>query len=425
MSLFESHIPPLAERMRPQSLAALIGQEHLTDPDAPLRRILDSGNLPSMIFWGPPGVGKTTLAGVIAKESKKKLYSLSAISAGVKEVREVLQKAESNPGVILFIDEIHRFNKGQQDALLASVEKGLITLIGATTENPSFEINPALRSRCQIYFLKALDEKGIEKLLNRAIQTDEYLQSRQVVSDVGDLFYILSGGDGRKALNLLELSLSYTAETPALITRELLSRAAAEKITQYDKKGEYHYDIISAFIKSMRGGDPNAAVYWLAVMLEGGEDLRFIARRMIILASEDIGNANPNALLLATACFQAIEKIGLPEARIILSQTVIYLATSPKSNASYLAIDEALNYVRKNPQGAVPLHLRNAPTPLMKTMGYGAQYKYSHDYEGNDGNQQYQPDELNYQAFYRPGNQGKEKEIRAFLKNKWSEYYPD
>lgn len=425
MNLFGQHTAPLAERVRPRKLSEIVGQEHLTSEGSPLHRILQSERIPSLIFWGPPGVGKTTLASVIANESSKPMASLSAISSGVKEVREVLARAESSPGMILFIDEIHRFNKSQQDALLASVERGTITLIGATTENPGFEVNPALRSRCQIFVLNALDANAVFQMIDQAVAKDALLQKRKILWEEGskETLFRLSGGDGRKALNIFDMILGLSAEEKLFISVEMVTEASATKVPIYDKGGAYHYDVISAFIKSLRGGDPNAAVYWLALMLEGGEDIKFIARRMIILASEDIGNANPNALLMATTCFQAIERVGMPEARIILSQTATYLACSPKSNAAYLAIDDALSYVRNHPQGEVPLHLRNAPVTLMKNLGYGDGYKYSHDFEGNEGNQQYMPDALVGKVFYRPKDQGKEKELKQFLMQKWKAYY--
>jgi len=425
VSLFGEHTAPLAERMRPQRLCDIVGQAHLTSEGSPLQRILQSSRIPSMLFWGPPGVGKTTLASVIAQAAGKPMIALSAISSGVKEVREVLAKAEDSPGMILFIDEIHRFNKSQQDALLGAVERGTITLLGATTENPGFEVNPALRSRCHIFVLNALDSDAIFQMLDYAIEKDPFIQNRTIEwqQDSRKTLYELSGGDGRKALNILDMILGLHSEDKISISVAMVTSAAATKVATYDKGGEYHYDVISAFIKSIRGGDPNATVYWLALMLEGGEDIKFIARRMIILASEDIGNANPNAILLATTCFQAIERVGMPESRIILSQTATYLACSPKSNAAYLAIDEALAYVRNHPQGEVPLHLRNAPLSLMKNMGYGVGYKYSHDYEGNAGNQEYMPDALQGKAFYRPTEQGKEKELKQFLIQKWKAYY--
>ncbi len=416
---------PLAERMRPRILSEISGQEHLTAEGSPLRRLLASGKLPSMIFWGPPGVGKTTLAGVMAIESSRPMVVLSAISSGVKEIREVLAQAEKTPGLILFIDEIHRFNKAQQDSLLNAVEKGWVTLIGATTENPSFEVNSALLSRCQVFTLNALKKDDLYRMLSRALEEDSWLKHKKIhLEDEGALFY-LSGGDGRKALNLLELSVLQAGEGIQALTADLVRNAALEKRPFYDKKGETHYDVISAFIKSIRGSEPNAAVYWLALMLEAGEDIKFIARRLIILASEDIGNANPNALLLATSGFQAVERVGMPEARIILSQVTTYLACSPKSNAAYLAIDEALALVRSRPQATVPMHLRNAPTRLMKDQGYGEGYKYSHDFEGRAGNQSYLPEEFANHVFYRPREVSREKEIKQFLKTKWPDKYPD
>lgn len=416
---------PLAERMRPTRLVDIAGQNHLTAEGSPLRKMVASGKIPSLLFWGPPGVGKTTLAGVIAQESGKSMATLSAINSGVKEIREVLAEAQNHPGMILFIDEIHRFNKSQQDSLLGAVEKGLVTLIGATTENPSFEVNAALLSRCQVFTLKSLTEAELYSLLHRALREDIWLKEQNLeLADEGSLF-TLSGGDARKALNLLEMAALQSGANGQKLTAELIEQAAAEKRPLYDKKGEYHYDVISAFIKSVRGSDPNGAIYWLALMLEAGEDIKFIARRLIILASEDIGNANPNALLLATSGFQAVERVGMPEARIILSQMTTYLATSPKSNAAYLAIDEALAWVRSHPQAAVPLHLRNAPTRMMKQEGYGAGYKYSHDYSGNEGNQHYLPEEMAGVVFYRPKDISREKEIRTFLKSKWPEKYSD
>lgn len=416
---------PLAERMRPKRLDEIAGQSHLTAPGSPLQKLLQSGKIPSLLFWGPPGVGKTTLAGVIAHETGKSMISLSAINSGVKDIREALTQAEHNPGQIVFIDEIHRFNKSQQDSLLGAVEKGVITLIGATTENPSFEVNAALLSRCQIFTLKSLSKEEMYTLIHRAISEDPWLQSKNIQLEDEGALYALSGGDARKALNLLELAVLQAGAEVKILTPEFIQNAASEKRPIYDKQGEYHYDVISAFIKSVRGSDPNAAVYWLALMLEAGEDIKFIARRLLILASEDIGNANPNALLLATSGFQAVERVGMPEARIILSQITTYLASSPKSNAAYLAIDEALAFVRTHPQASVPLHLRNAPTRFMKNEGYGQGYKYSHDFEGNAGNQLYLPEEYSNAVFYRPKEVSREKEIKSFLKNKWPDKYPD
>jgi putative ATPase len=403
----------------------MAGQSHLTAVGSPLQKLVQSGKIPSLLFWGPPGVGKTTLAGVIARETGKSMITLSAINSGVKDIREVLTQAEHNPGQILFIDEIHRFNKSQQDSLLGAVEKGLITLIGATTENPSFEVNAALLSRCQIFTLKSLSKEEMYSLIHRAMAEDSWLKAKNIQLEDEGALYILSGGDARKALNLLELAVLQAGEEVKILTAAFIQNAASEKRPLYDKQGEYHYDVISAFIKSVRGSDPNAAVYWLALMLEAGEDIKFIARRLLILASEDIGNANPNALLLATSGFQAVERVGMPEARIILAQVTTYLASSPKSNAAYLAIEEALAFVRTHPQASVPLHLRNAPTRFMKKEGYGQGYKYSHDFEGKEGNQLYLPEEYAHAVFYRPKEVSREKEINSFLKNKWPDKYPD
>ena len=425
MDLFadHSHLPPLAERVRPEDLEGFVGQKHILNPESPLFRAIESGKVPSMIFWGPPGVGKTTLAQIIARRLKRPFRQLSAIQAGVKDIREVLNLAKARPGMILFIDEIHRFNKSQQDSLLGAVEKGLVTLIGATTENPSFEVNSALLSRSQVYHLEhhSLDE--VRQLLEFAIEKDTELQARTIELKELDALYKLSGGDARKALNLLEMVVNAVPEGPVVLENEELMRIAQERIAIYDKGGEQHYDIISAFIKSVRGSDPNAAVYWLARMLEGGEDVKFIARRLIILAAEDIGNANPNALLLANACFQSCHVIGMPEARIILSQTTTYLATSAKSNAAYMAINHAMKTVKESPDYPVPLHIRNAPTKLMKQMGYGKGYKYSHDYEGNDGNQEFLPEEIQGTAFYQPKEIRSEKTIKAFLDQMWGDKY--
>lgn len=376
---------PLAERMRPAGIDDLAGQEHLTGKGSILRTAIEKGKVPSMILWGPPGTGKTTLANIIAQTLKVPFYTLSAISSGVKEVREVIETAKTQKDAILFIDEIHRFNKGQQDALLGAVEKGIVTLIGATTENPSFEVNSALLSRCQVYVLKGLGKEQLLQLLQHAISTDEQLSKRKINLQETEALLLISGGDARKLLNLLEIVCdSVTGDIT--ITDTKVMEVAQQKIALYDKKGEQHYDIISAFIKSMRGSDPNGAVYWLARMIEGGEDVAFIARRMLILASEDIGNANPTALVMANTCFDAVTKIGYPESRIILSQCAIYLASSPKSNASYMAIDDALSAVRSQGDLPVPLYLRNAPTKLMKNMDYGKGYQYSHSYENNFSN---------------------------------------
>ena len=383
---------PLAERLRPQTLDDLAGQQHLTGNGSILRTAIGTGNIPSMILWGPPGVGKTTIANIIAHTLNVPFYQLSAISSGVKEVREVIELARQQEKVILFIDEIHRFNKGQQDALLGAVEKGVITLIGATTENPSFEVNSALLSRCQVYVLRALDHQDLEGLLKDAMQKDEWLQTKQIDLQETEALINISGGDARKLLNLFELVVNSVGSTA--ITDDLVMKVAQKKVALYDKKGEQHYDIISAFIKSMRGSDPNGAVYWLARMIEGGEDVQFIARRMLIFSSEDIGNANPNALLLANATIEAVSKIGYPESRIILSQCATYLASSVKSNASYEAIGKALAAVTQHGDLPVPLHIRNAPTKLMKNMNYGKGYKYAHDFEGGVIGQQNLPDRL-------------------------------
>ncbi len=414
--------PPLAERMRPETLNELTGQQHLTGNGSILRNAIDNGKIPSMILWGPPGVGKTTIANIIARTLQQPFYQLSAISSGVKDVREVIEDARTKPGAILFIDEIHRFNKGQQDALLGAVEKGVITLIGATTENPSFEVNSALLSRCQVYILKALDEQDLVHLLQHALANDPVLNKKKVQLNETEALIRLSGGDARKLLNLLELVTDVLGDE-MVIDDETVMEIAQQRIALYDKKGEQHYDIISAFIKSMRGSDPNGAVYWLARMIEGGEDVKFIARRMLIFASEDIGNANPNALLLANNCFQAVTVIGYPESRIILSQCAVYLATSVKSNASYMAIGEAIDAVKKYGDLPVPLHLRNAPTKLMKQMDYGKNYQYAHNFENNFVLQQFLPAELDGRAFYKPQKNAREEELRKFLKERWKEKY--
>lgn len=416
---------PLAERMRPQKLEDLAGQQHLTGPGSVLRAAIERGKVPSMILWGPPGTGKTSIANIIAQTLEVPFYTLSAISSGVKEVREVIALATKQQNVILFIDEIHRFNKSQQDALLGAVEKGIITLIGATTENPSFEVNSALLSRCQVYVLKALDEKDLLQLLNEAMQKDEVLRQYTISIREHKALLRLSGGDARKLLNLFELVTEAVCQPgkPVEITDKLVMEIAQKRVAIYDKTGEQHYDIISAFIKSIRGSDPNAAVYWLARMIEGGEELSFIARRMLILASEDIGNANPTALVMAHTCFEAVEKIGYPEARIILSQCAIYLASSAKSNASYMAIDAALAAVRREGDLPVPLHIRNAPTGLMKDLGYGKNYQYSHVYENNFSPQEYLPEALSGVRFYDPGRNAREEEMRRYLKSLWKEKY--
>jgi putative ATPase len=414
--------PPLAERMRPNRLDELIGQEHITGKGGVIRKTIQSGNIPSMILWGPPGVGKTTIANIIANEVKKPFYTLSAVSAGVKEVREVIEKARLSSRSILFIDEIHRFNKSQQDALLGAVEKGIITLIGATTENPSFEVNSALLSRCQVYTLKALGEEELLKLVDQALSRDEELKKRKITVKEHHALLNISGGDGRKLLNLVELIAdSLTGDIE--ITDALVMDVAQKHIAIYDKSGEQHYDIISAFIKSIRGSDPNAAVYYLARMVEGGEDVKFIARRMLILASEDIGNANPTALVIANSTFQAVNVIGYPEARIILSQCAVYLAASPKSNASYMAVENALASVRETGDLPVPLSIRNAPTKLMKNMGYGKGYQYAHSYEGNFVDSEFLPDNIKGTKFYEPGNNAREEELRKYLRSLWKEKY--
>lgn len=416
---------PLAERMRPTTIDQLAGQLHLTGNNSILRNAIQSGNIPSMILWGPPGTGKTTIANIIAHTLQIPYYQLSAISSGVKDVREVIEQAKQQPSAILFIDEIHRFNKGQQDALLGAVEKGTITLIGATTENPSFEVNAALLSRCQVYVLKALDKDDLIKLLNDAIINDDILKQKNIELKETEALLNISGGDARKLLNLLELVVTSSKQknNKLIITDDVVMNIAQQRIALYDKQGEQHYDIISAFIKSMRGSDPNGAVYWLARMIEGGEDVKFIARRMLIFASEDIGMANANALLLANATFEAVNKIGYPESRIILSQCAVYLASSVKSNASYEAINEALAAVKKYGDLPVPLHLRNAPTKLMKNMDYGKGYKYSHMGEGNFLEQEYLPENLAGTAFYNPQKNAREEELKKFLKERWKGKY--
>ncbi|MEO5782056.1 MAG: replication-associated recombination protein A [Ginsengibacter sp.] len=409
--------------MRPNTLDELAGQEHLTGKGSILRNSIEQQKIPSMILWGPPGVGKTTIANIIAHSLNASFYTLSAISSGVKEVREVIEEARSKEKAILFIDEIHRFNKGQQDALLGAVEKGIITLIGATTENPSFEVNSALLSRCQVYVLKPLNEKDLIKLLHEAIEKDPVLKEKKIELKETEALINLSGGDARKLYNLLELLESSKLSKSLTVTDDLVMQIAQKKIALYDKKGEQHYDIISAFIKSMRGSDPNGAVYWLARMIEGGEDVKFIARRMLIFASEDVGNANPNAMLLANATFDAVNKIGYPESRIILSQCATYLASSQKSNASYMAIGNALNAVKQYGDLPVPLHIRNAPTKLMKDLNYGKDYKYSHSGEGNFIEQEYLPEKIAGTKFYDPGENARENELRKYLKEKWKKKY--
>jgi putative ATPase len=413
---------PLAERLRPQTLDQLVGQQHLTGKGSVLRTAIEQGKVPSMILWGPPGTGKTTIAGIIANTLQAPFYTLSAISAGVKEVREAIAESKVQSKAILFIDEIHRFNKGQQDALLGAVEKGIVTLIGATTENPSFEVNSALLSRCQVYVLKPLNEDDLVQLLHHAIGTDEVLKDQHIELKESAALIRISGGDARKLLNLLEVVCN-SAGDGVVITDELVMEIAQQRIALYDKKGEQHYDIISAFIKCIRGSDPNAAVYWLARMIEGGEDVKFIARRLVILASEDIGNANPNALLLANACFDAVNKIGWPESSLILSQCATYLASSPKSNAATVAISAAQAAVRTHGDLPVPLHIRNAPTRLMKDLDYGKGYQYSHSYENNFSQQEYLPAEIAGTKFYDPGKNAREEELRKFLRGLWGEKY--
>lgn len=420
---------PLAERIRPQKLEDYISQQHLVGPSGSLTLQLKSGFIPSLIFWGPPGTGKTTLAQIIAEESKRPFYILSAINSGVKDIRDVIDKAKQSGGLftaknpILFIDEIHRFSKSQQDSLLAAVEKGWVTLIGATTENPSFEVIPALLSRCQVYILNAFTREDLDALLHRAIKTDTYLKTRKIKLKETEALLRLSGGDGRKLLNIFELVVNASEGDKVDITNERVLRLAQQNTVLYDKTGEQHYDIVSAFIKSLRGSDPNGAVYWLARMIEGGEDVKFIARRMLILASEDIGLANPTALVIANNTFQAVTTIGYPESRIILSQCAIYLATSPKSNASYEAIGKAQQLVRQTGDLPVPLHLRNAPTKLMKELGYGDDYKYAHSYDNNFAEQEFLPDAVSGTTIYEPGNNSRENATRDFLKNRWKGKY--
>lgn len=414
---------PLAERMRPARLEDLIGQEHLSQPGTFLYNAIRTGSVPSLILWGPPGVGKTTIANIIANEVKAPFYTLSAISSGVKDIREVIQKARFQQGVVLFIDEIHRFNKSQQDALLGAVEKGIIRLIGATTENPSFEVNAALLSRCQIFTLNPLGREELEAMMLQALEKDPVLKKLTVELKETDALLRISGGDGRKLLNLLEIVIDSFQDEKKVIENDKVMQVAQQKVALYDKSGEQHYDIISAFIKSIRGSDPNAAVYWLARMIEGGEDVKFIARRLLILASEDIGNANPNALLLATNCFQAVNVIGYPESRIILSQCVTYLASSPKSNASYMAINKAQTLVRQEGDLPVPLHLRNAPTKLMKDLDYGKSYRYAHDFENNFVVQEFLPDKIAQTKLYDPGNNPRENELRKQLQKLWGKKY--
>jgi len=420
---------PLAERLRPKTLKDYISQEHLIGKNGSLTHQINQGIIPSLILWGPPGTGKTTLANIIATESKRPFYSLSAINSGVKDIRDVIDSAKKNSGLfttknpILFIDEIHRFSKSQQDSLLGAVEKGIITLIGATTENPSFEVIPALLSRCQVYILNHFSKDDLLNLLENAIATDKILSTKNIEIKESEALLRVSGGDGRKLLNTFELIINNTDSDTIKITNELVLKSVQKNTIQYDKTGEQHYDIVSAFIKSIRGSDPNAAVYWLARMIEGGEDVKFIARRLLILASEDIGNANPTALIMANNTFQAVTIIGFPESRLILSQCVIYLATSAKSNASYMAINDAQQTVKQTGNLSIPLALRNAPTKLMKDLGYGDEYKYSHNYTNSFTSQEFMPDELSGKIFYKPGNNSRENAQREFLKNRWKDKY--
>ncbi len=422
-------VAPLAERIRPLQLEDYISQQHLVGPNGSLTQQIAKGIIPSLIFWGPPGTGKTTLAQIISQESKRPFYTLSAINSGVKDIRDVIEKAKQSGGIftsknpILFIDEIHRFSKSQQDSLLAAVEKGWITLIGATTENPSFEVIPALLSRCQVYILNAFNKEDLEALLHRAMQTDVVLKEKNIHLTEIEALLRLSDGDGRKLLNLFELIINASNEDEIFITNDRVLELVQQNTVLYDKSGEQHYDIVSAFIKSIRGSDPNGAVYWLARMIEGGEDVKFIARRMLILSSEDIGNANPTAFIMANNTFQAVTSIGYPESRIILSQCAIYLATSPKSNASYTAIGNAQQLVKQTGNLPVPLHLRNAPTQLMTELGYGEDYKYSHDYANNFAEQEFLPNTISGTVLYDPGNNSRENTSREFLKNRWKDKY--
>ncbi len=420
---------PLAERMRPKSLDEYLGQDHLTGRDSILRRMLETNHIPSMILWGPPGTGKTTLANIISNQLEREFLQLSAINSGVKDIRLAIDRAKkimelTGTGAILFIDEIHRFNKSQQDALLGSVEQGVITLIGATTENPSFEVISALLSRCQVFVLKHLEKEHLEALLKNVITNDELLKKRDIVLKETEALLMYSGGDARKIYNTLEIVVqSHSADKKIVITNDLVAKSIQNNFELYDKSGEQHYDIISAFIKSVRGSDPDAALYYMARMIQGGEDPKFICRRMIILAAEDIGLANPNALLMANTCFDTVHKIGMPEARIIMSQTAIYLASSPKSNSAYQAIDSALALVKSNKNIPVPMHLRNAPTKLMKDIGYGKDYKYAHSYKGNFVEQGYLPESIKKSSFYRPQNNDSENRLRAWLRKKWKDRY--
>ncbi len=420
---------PLAERLRPKTLNDFLGQNHLVGKDGALTKQIKQGLIPSMIFWGPPGTGKTTLANIIASESERPFYTLSAINSGVKDVREIIEKAKQSGGLfttknpILFIDEIHRFSKSQQDSLLQAVEKGWVTLIGATTENPSFEVIPALLSRCQVYILNSFNKTDLETLLNRAILSDDHVSQKKIKLKETEVLLRLSGGDARKLLNIFELIVNSEESKSIVITNDLVLKKVQQNTVRYDKTGEQHYDIISAFIKSIRGSDPNAAVYWLARMIEGGEDLKFIARRMLILASEDIGNANPTAFVIANNAFQAVSTIGYPESRIILSQCATYLASSAKSNASYQAINKAQQLVKETGDLSVPLSIRNAPTKLMKELGYGDDYKYAHNYDKNFADHEFLPDEIKNTKLYDPGNNTRENTIRDFLRSRWKDKY--
>lgn len=420
---------PLAERLRPKTLADYISQTHLVGEQGALTKQIEQGLFPSMIFWGPPGIGKTTLANIIATESGRPFYTLSAINSGVKDVRDVIEKAKTSGGLfttknpILFIDEIHRFSKSQQDSLLQAVEKGWVTLIGATTENPSFEVIPALLSRCQVYILNSFSKNDLEALLRRAIEKDEQISKKNITLTETDVLLRLSGGDARKLLNIFELIVNSETSDKITITNESVLQKVQNNTVRYDKTGEQHYDIISAFIKSIRGSDPNAAVYWLARMIEGGEDVKFIARRLLILASEDIGNANPTALIMANNTFQAVSTIGHPESRIILSQCATYLACSPKSNAAYEAINKAQELVKNTGDLSVPLAIRNAPTKLMKELGYGEDYKYAHSYENNFAKQEFLPEDIKNTTLYNPGNNSREQAQREFLKIRWKDKY--
>jgi putative ATPase len=420
---------PLAERVRPNHLDHYIGQEHIIGKESALRKAIKQNLLPSIILWGPPGVGKTTLAQIISQTLKRPFYSLSAINSGVKDVREVIEKASADGGFfkqekpVLFIDEIHRFSKSQQDSLLNAVEKGIVTLIGATTENPSFEVIPALLSRCQVVVLKHLTKDNLIQLLNNAITGDDILKRKNIVLKETEALLRISGGDGRKLLNALEIVINCISEPEIIITDVIVKQYIQQNLALYDKSGEQHYDIISAFIKSIRGSDPNGAVYWLARMIDGGEDPSFIARRLLILASEDVGNANPTALVIANNCFQAVNVIGYPESRIILAQTVTYLACSAKSNSSYMAINLAQQEVKKSGDLPVPLHLRNAPTKLMKELGYGEEYKYSHDYDNHFVAQEFLPNEISGTTFYNPSEYSRERDLKEFLKERWKDKY--